>query len=38
LPEDSADDGQVVLGVGLPSLALPSPYSVTFADIVVRAL
>jgi hypothetical protein len=38
LPEDSADDGQVVLGVGLPSLAVPLPYSVTFADIVVRAL
>jgi hypothetical protein len=38
LPEDGADDGRVVLGVGLPALAGPSPYSVTFADIVVRAL
>jgi hypothetical protein len=38
LPPDSADSGQVVLGISVQSLAVPPPYTVTFADIDIEAL
>jgi hypothetical protein len=38
LPPDSARSGQVVLGISVPSLAVPPPYDVTFADIDLEAV
>jgi len=38
LPPGSATGGQVVLGASVASLVVAPPYSVTFADIDVRAL